>query len=278
MAQRLVRAKGKIRAARIPYRVPGEADLPDRLRRRAGRHLPDLQRGLHGELGRPAVREELCAEAIRLGRLLAELMPDEPEVAGLLALMLLIESRRAARTTAGRRPRAAGRPGPQPVGRAADRRGPGHRPAVPAAQPARPVPDPGGDQRRAQRRAGTRPPPTGRRSCALRPAPRVSPEPGRGPEPRGGGGRGRGAGGGAAPWWTGSTSTATTCSTPSAADLLRRLGRDAEAAAAYDAALARTGNAAERAFLRRSRSALPARLPLQGTEIDEQRGLGLRCS
>ncbi|MFE1835379.1 RNA polymerase sigma factor [Streptomyces sviceus] len=91
MAQRLVRAKAKIRDARIPYVVPRDADLPDRLNGVLAVVYLVFNEGYGGT-------PELCAEAVRLGRLLAELMPDEPEVTGLLALMLLIESRRAART------------------------------------------------------------------------------------------------------------------------------------------------------------------------------------
>jgi RNA polymerase sigma-70 factor (ECF subfamily) len=100
MAQRLVRAKGKIRHAGIPYRIPSESDLPDRLAGVLRVVYLIFNEGYTASSGPQLVRDDLCAEAIRLGRLLTELMPDEPEALGLLALMLLVQSRRPARTSA----------------------------------------------------------------------------------------------------------------------------------------------------------------------------------
>ncbi|MGH8458859.1 MAG: RNA polymerase sigma factor, partial [Nevskiales bacterium] len=100
VAQRIVRAKAKIRDARIPYEVPARADLPERLDSVLRVIYLVFNEGYSASSGASLTRHDLSAEAIRLERLLAELLP-EPEVLGLLALMLLHESRRAARSTPG---------------------------------------------------------------------------------------------------------------------------------------------------------------------------------
>ncbi|MEU7528500.1 RNA polymerase sigma factor [Saccharothrix sp. NPDC042600] len=100
LAQRLVRAKNKVRDARIPYRVPGEAELPGRLRAVLAVVYLVFNEGYAASSGEHLVRPDLCAEAIRLGRLLVELLPGEPEAVGLLALMLLQHARLPARVSA----------------------------------------------------------------------------------------------------------------------------------------------------------------------------------
>jgi len=100
MAKRLVRAKGKIRDAAVPYRVPPAHQLPNRLMAVLAVIYALFNEGYSASAGADLVRQNLCAEAIRLGRLLAELMPDEPEALGLLSMMMLHDARRPARVDA----------------------------------------------------------------------------------------------------------------------------------------------------------------------------------
>ncbi|MFI2371397.1 RNA polymerase sigma factor [Streptomyces sp. NPDC018833] len=259
MAQRLVRAKGKIRDARIPYRVPGQAELPDRLPAVLSVVYLILNEGYTAASGDRLVREDLCAEAVRLGRLLARLMPDEPEVLGLLALMLLTESRRPARTgpdgemvvlaeqdrTLWDRDLIAegqalvrqclhrGRPGPYQIQAAISAV---HSDAADAAAT-------DWDQilRLYDRLTAIAPTPV----VALNRAVAVAEVQGPGPA--------LGLVDALAP-----ALDQFRVLHAVRADLLRRLGRGAEAASAYEAAIASPGNAAETAFLRRRLRELPS--------------------
>ncbi|WP_328584559.1 RNA polymerase sigma factor [Streptomyces sp. NBC_00370] len=260
MAQRLVRAKAKIRDAGIPYRIPAEADLPERVRGVLAVVYLIFNEGYAASSGDDLIREDLSTEAVRLGRLLADLLPDDPEVMGLLALMLLIESRRPARTAPdvglvplaeqdrsrwdgaliaegqalARRCVEGGRPGPYQIQAAVN--------AVHSEAPT--VADTDWEQilRLYDQLLVLSPSPV----VALNRAVAVAEVEG----PR--------------------TALALVDALDLdgyhafhavRADLLRRLGRIPEAAAAYDAARAHTRNAAERDFLRRSRASLTMRRP-----------------
>ena len=138
MAQRLVRAKAKIRGAAIPYRIPEAVELPDRLDAVMAVLYLVFNEGYAAASGQSLARGDLCREAIRLTRLLQALLPAPVgELDALLALMLL--ARRPPRRPRGRQRRAgaAGGPGPRAMGPGADRRGSGARPAGAASRAGR---------------------------------------------------------------------------------------------------------------------------------------------
>jgi RNA polymerase sigma-70 factor (ECF subfamily) len=262
MAQRLVRAKAKIRDARIPYRVPSEAELPDRVRSVCAVVYLVFTEGHTASSGEGLVRDDLAAEAIRLGRVLADLMPDEPEVTGLLALMLLTEARRPARVAPDgspvllgeqdrsrwdraliaeghdlvRRCLRRGKPGPYQLQAAIQ--------AVHTDAPSADATDWGQVLQLYDLLLATTPSPVVALNRAVAVAQVHGPAAG--------------------------LAALEDVDLPRShllpavrADLLRRLDRVDEARAAYDAAIAQTGNDAERRFLRRRRDELRSAAPSQ---------------
>lgn len=258
MAQRLVRAKAKIRAARIPYRAPDAGERPERLKAVLAVVYLIFNEGYTASSGAQLFRENLCDEAIRLGRLLVELMPEEPEALGLLALMLLIDARRAARVDAGgglvilsQQNRALWDRGRMAEGQALvrrclqiDRPGPYQiQAAINAVHSDAPTPD-SVDWRQILQLYD--------QLLALQPTPIVALHRAvalaevKGPDA-------------ALPVVESLALDQHHLYHAVRADLLRRLGRLTEAAAAYDAAIARTNNLRERAFLEKQREALDLR-------------------
>ena len=157
VAQRLVRAKRKVRLSGIPIAEPAPDALPARLGAVLAVLYLVFNEGYAATAGDALVRDDLAAEAIRLARVVHVLLPDEPEPAGLLALMLLQHSRRAARVDERGRARAARGAGPLALGPRRDRAGAAAgRPRADAAAAARPVRAAGGDRRRARPRAARR--------------------------------------------------------------------------------------------------------------------------
>jgi RNA polymerase sigma-70 factor, ECF subfamily len=263
IAQRIVRAKKKIRDAGIPYRVPRDTELPDRLPFVLAVVYLVFNEGYSASSGSMLVRVDLCAEAIRLARLLASLMPDEPEVLGLLALLLLTEARRPARVNASGGPvlladqdrarwdRALIAEGQVLVRELVRRNQPGpyqvqaaiaavHSAAATAAET---------DWRQVVALydilMGLTPTPV----VALNRAVAVAEVSGVAEALR---------------LVDELEMDSYHLFHATRADLLRRLGRDAEAAAAYDAALALAGNEAEQAFLLARRNSLPSGHLLHG--------------
>jgi RNA polymerase sigma-70 factor, ECF subfamily len=240
MAQRLVRAKHKIKAARIPYRMPADHDLPDRLRAVLSVAYLIYTAGLNSPTERG-----LCAEAIRLARLLRTLMPDEAEVADALA------SHRGAACLARSDRRltcAAQRARPHRLGPGCCRRGTADRPVVPAAQSTGAVSAASRHQCRACRGPHRRPHGLAADRRPVRPIACGHPHAGHSAQPRRG--HWRAAGPAAALALVDELDLDTYyVFHATRADLLRRLGREREAAAAYQRAAALAPTNAERKFL-----------------------------